>query len=42
VIALLAWIVARPTSVHRLLGIPIPAITPSSRLSSFWQVARGN
>ena len=26
VIALLAWIVARPKSVHRLLGIPIPAL----------------
>ena len=41
VIALLAWIVARPTSVHRLLGIPIPAIALFAPLI-VQQVARGN
>jgi len=41
VIALLAWIAARPTSVHRLLGIPIPAIALFAPLI-VQQVARGN
>ena len=41
VIALLAWIVARPKSVHRLLGIPIPAIALFAPLI-VQQVLRGN
>ena len=41
VIALLVWIVARPTSVHRLLGIPIPAIALFAPLI-VQQLARDN
>jgi GT2 family glycosyltransferase len=41
VIALLAWIVARPKSVHRLLGIPIPALALFAPLIA-QQVLRGN
>ncbi|MEC5170211.1 glycosyltransferase family 2 protein [Glaciihabitans sp. GrIS 2.15] len=41
VIALLAWIVARPKSVHRLLGIPVPAIALFAPLV-VQQVLRGN
>jgi len=41
VIALLAWIVARPKSVHRLLGIPIPAIALFAPLI-VQQVLRGD
>ncbi|MFM9920768.1 glycosyltransferase family 2 protein [Lacisediminihabitans sp. H27-G8] len=41
VIALLAWIVARPKSVHRLLGIPIPAMALFAPLI-VQQVVRGD
>jgi GT2 family glycosyltransferase len=41
VIALLAWIVARPKSIHRLLGIPLPALALFAPLI-VQQVVRGN
>lgn len=41
VIALLAWVVARPASVHRLLGIPIPALALFAPLI-VQQLMRGN
>ncbi|MHC5795271.1 glycosyltransferase family 2 protein [Lacisediminihabitans sp. FW035] len=41
VIALLAWIVARPRSIHRLLGIPIPAVALFAPLI-VQQALRGN
>lgn len=41
VLALLAWIVARPKSIHRLLGIPIPALALFAPLI-VQQVLRGN
>ncbi len=41
IIGLLAWIIARPKSIHRLLGIPIPAIALFAPLI-VQQVMRGN
>jgi GT2 family glycosyltransferase len=41
VIALLAWIAARPKSSHRLLGVPIPALALFAPLI-VQQVMRGN
>jgi len=41
VIALLAWVVARPRSIHRLLGIPIPAVALFAPLI-VQQALRGN
>lgn len=41
VIALLAWAIARPTSIHRLLGIPLPALALFAPLI-VQQVLRGN
>lgn len=40
-VLLVAWIVARPTSVHRLIGIPIPAVALVAPLVA-QQLARGN
>jgi hypothetical protein len=40
-LALIAWIAARPTSFHRLIGIPIPAVALFAPLI-VQQVARGN
>ena len=40
-ICLIAWLVARPRSIHRLIGIPIPAIALFAPLV-VQQVARGN
>lgn len=41
VLALLAWITARPGSIHRLIGIPLPAIALFAPLV-VQQLARGN
>ncbi|MCU1586464.1 MAG: glycosyltransferase family 2 protein [Microbacteriaceae bacterium] len=40
-IALIAWMAARPTSIHRLIGIPIPAAALFAPLV-VQQIARGN